>query len=217
MGAVTPSANLRKVQGVMDRTSFGTLVFYTCGAFLIVFGVFAAQDNPHAGGSFDCVVRVQPWPPSLLLSRAFAASVEHQKRSRAKEIKIHANLPCVYTGSNAMEAVVVVLGSIIVSMFCVATCLKVLCVQAVCPLQHSTTDASFHVVTLHALGSGLSVPVIVETRDTHVCTHTRAHRGGRVDTPTLILTSTHKQGILTVQDEGVKGLFFGTDGRDSFA
>ena len=48
VGAVTPSANLRKVQGVMDRTSFGTLVFYTCGAFLIVFGVFAAQDNPHA-------------------------------------------------------------------------------------------------------------------------------------------------------------------------
>ena len=154
MGAVTPSANLRKVQGVMDRTSFGTLVFYTCGAFLIVFGVFAAQDNPHAGGSLACLVRAQLWPPSLsfclvrvlhLWSLANALELKKLRCTRATAYK-HA---CVCTGSNAMEAVVVVLGSIIVFMFCVATCLKVLCVQAVCPLQHSTSDASFHVGTLH--------------------------------------------------------------------
>ena len=43
IGAVTPMANLRKVKGIMDGTSLSTLCFYTFAAFLMVFGVMAAQ------------------------------------------------------------------------------------------------------------------------------------------------------------------------------
>lgn len=46
---MTPASNMRKVKGLMDNISLPTLGFYTFAAFMIVYGVHAAQGNPHVG------------------------------------------------------------------------------------------------------------------------------------------------------------------------
>ena len=40
---------MRKVKGLMDNISLPTLGFYTFAAFMMVYGVHAAQSNPHVG------------------------------------------------------------------------------------------------------------------------------------------------------------------------